>query len=181
MGWRTKAALIVVSAAVLVAPGSALATASIDAATNQYRASQGLPPLTTWSALQTVANRRVIEIQSSFAHPTNWQYLFDMLPSCTTGIGENIAFYTTGAEPAGWPVSAWIASDSHRTNMLRAWTWQASAMVAGPNNRTYAVQLFAKGCTSTPAPAPQPPAPQPPSGGGGAPIAPDLPDTSMAP
>lgn len=164
--------------------GQVTAVTSIDAATNQYRASVGLPALTTWSPLQTVANRRASEITANFSHPGDWQYIFNQLPSCVTGIGENIAYYTTGFEPAGWPVSAWIASPTHRANIVGTWSWQASALVTA-NGRTYAVQLFAIGCESGSAPAAsQPPAKAPvtQSKGASAPKAPatlSLPDTAM--
>lgn len=132
------------------------ANARIDSGTNAFRSSHGLPALTTWGPLEDVARRRAREITSNFAHPTNWQYLFDLLPGCLTGIGENIAYSTTSVYSDAWVVNAWIDSPSHRANMLGTWSWQGSATYVANDGRTYAVQLFALGCTETTQPKPQP-------------------------
>ena len=144
--------------------GPAMASADIDAATNAYRASQGLAPLTTRQDLENLAYLRAQQIAVTFAHPTSWQWMFDTIPGCESALGENIAYYTSGYEPAGWPVSAWINSPTHRANMLRGWTWQGSATFRA-NGNTYAVQLFAGACDN-----PTPPQP---------PILNEIPDTHM--
>lgn len=142
----TLATVIAVALMLTLAP-QAEGNATIDAATNNYRASQGLPGLPTWSALEQLAQLRAGETIINFAHPSDWQYLFDRLPSCVTGLGENLAYYSTGQIPAGWPVSAWITSPTHQANLVGTWDWQASA-TREANGLTYAVQLFAKGCSA---------------------------------
>ena len=171
------------AAAAIAAVLTATITASvdgnptIDAATNSYRATQSLPSLPTWDVLEKIAALRAGETILNFSHPSNWQYLFDLLPSCVTGLGENLAYYTTGQIPSGWPVTAWIASPTHQANLVGTWDWQASA-TRQSGDLTYAVQLFAKGCpaelqiTSDPARRAQPAKPAVP-----APLA--IPDTAM--
>lgn len=152
-------------------PVSAIADLAIDSATNQVRAQAGLSALTTSAALTSVAAIRVQQIVTNFAHPTDWQWMFDAVPGCESLLGENIAYYTTGAEPAGWPVSAWVASPDHYANIVGDWNYQGSALYRASDGRTYAVQLFARSCSVPPGPAPQPPA--------GPPIVPEIPDTHM--
>lgn len=144
MPFRIAAALLAVVLTLGIAP-SAAANATIDAQTNDFRAANKLPPLPTWDRLADLARMRATESTQNFAHPSDWGYLFDRLPSCVTGIGENLAYYSTGQEPAGWPVSAWADSPTHRANMVGTWDWQASATTTA-DGRTYAVQLFAAGC-----------------------------------
>lgn len=136
---------------------TATADAAIDSQTNAYRVSQGKTALVTTSSLQTVVNRRLQESITYWQHPTNWSPYFSMLPSCVTGLGENLAYITAGYGGSGWPVDAWIASPGHRANMLGDWHWQASAKATvwakSPatgkyGNFTFAVQMFAQGCYS---------------------------------
>lgn len=165
--------LIAATLSLILWTTSAAANVNIDSQTNAARAQYGLPPLTTSEAINSVAATRVQQITTNFAHPTSWQWLFDAIPGCESALGENIAYYTTGAEPAGWPVSAWMASPSHKANILNpGWNYQGSAMLLA-NGRTYAVQIFSKACAAT-QPAPPAPKPQPP-------IANEIPDTAMEP
>lgn len=154
-------------------PVSVLADAAIDSATNALRAEYGRAPLVTLGTLGSLAATRAQQISTNFAHPSDWQWMFNAIPGCEAAIGENIAYYTSGAEPFGWPVSAWAKSPTHFENILRDWTWQGSAVYRA-NGFTYAVQLFAKAC-SAPAPAPVP-APVPRTG---PPIVDEIPDTHM--
>lgn len=142
---------------VTVILSSATANATIDAQTNTVRAQHGLKALTTSSALTSVAVTRSHQISTNFAHPTDWQWMFNALGGCYTGMGENIAWWSpAGSQPASWPVSAWVASPEHLANILGVWDVQGSATYVGADGRIYGVQLFAKRCASTPAPAPQP-------------------------
>lgn len=170
MGTLRRMAAVAVTALLLIGSSPAMADTTIDAQTNAARATYGLPALGTGAGLTTVAATRVQQITTNFSHPSSWQWLFDAIPGCESALGENIAWYTAGYEPAGWPVSAWMNSSTHKANILNtAWTLQGSARLT-TNGRTYAVQLFSKPCTSTaPAPAPAPP------------IVDVLTDTSMSP
>lgn len=146
-----------------VSPAATLAeVVDIDSATNQVRAEYGLPALPSSAGLAAVAAIRAQQASVSFSHPDSYQWIFDYLPGCESLIGENLAYYTSGAEPAGWPVSAWMASPLHRANILGTWSWQGSAMLYS-GDRTYAVQIFALACQAG-APPPVPPV---------------IPDTSM--
>lgn len=170
-----------ITAAVLAAvlifglPATATADQSIDSATNDLRTSVALPALPSWNPLQAVAQQRAGEISANFAHPSDWQILFDRLPSCLTGIGENIAYSTSSAYSTAWVTGAWWASPEHHANIVGTWDWQGSATIVS-GDKTYAVQLFAKGCTSggdqlrVNNVAPAAPAP---------PVTPALPDTAM--
>lgn len=168
---RRALSLLLLSLAVLLAPQSALATAAIDAATNAYRASLGLPALATRSELEALALARAREVaaQGFLSHPTDWSRFFAAIPGCESAVGENLAYYTAGAEPAGWPVSAWVKSPSHDANLRRDWDWQGSAVVVS-GGYSWAAQVFAASCSAGPAPAPAPP-------GGGEP----LPDAALGP
>jgi uncharacterized protein YkwD len=153
---RRRVAAVAIALLILFLNGSqALGDAGIDSGTNAYRIQNGRPALATWLPLQTVADMRVIEISTVFDHVTNWQRLFDLLPNCLSALGENIGFRTSPADSM-WFVNAWIASPEHAANMLGwGWDWQASAIYVAPDGRTYGVQLFADGCTTSP-PVPVP-------------------------
>lgn len=174
------AAFIILFASVSVTA----ADATIDAETNSYRQSRGLAPLVTVAYLNDIAAVRANEIVSNFAHPTNWDYMWNMMPSCVTWFGENLA-WTTWERP-GWPVQNWIASPAHHANMVSDFTAQGSAIVR-VGDRTYAVQVFAKGCEGSAPAAPQTPvtAPAPPQVTQAAPTTQStapvtvLPDTAM--
>lgn len=151
-------ALVLAMLILIVAASRTHASESIDAGTNQIRVEHGLPALDTWQPLVALADLRAHEIVVNFSHPSSWQYLFDRLPSCVTGLGENLAWITEKADGA-WAVNAWYASPEHRANMLGQWNYQASQLLYA-NGRTYAVQLFAAGCTTRTAPTAVPaPAP----------------------
>lgn len=126
--------------------GTTQANAGIDAGTNQLRAENGLKTLDTWDPLVSLANLRAAEITTNFNHPSDWGYLFARLPSCVTGIGENIAYHY---DPVGDGefVQMWWDSPEHQANMLGHWSHQGSA-TATAGGRTYAVQLFTSGCTA---------------------------------
>jgi hypothetical protein len=128
----------------------------IDTGTNAHRISAGLPALTTWAPLQVVADKRAREISTDFNHHID--LIFPLLPSCVTGAGENIAWSDFDSPDF---VQIWWSSPEHRANMLGDWRYQASATYRS-GDRTYAVQLFARGCepapASTPASTPNAPA-----------------------
>jgi len=131
--------------AVLFGPADVLADPDIDTQTNAARAQSGLASLVSRADIAQVALTRAQQVTQVWGHPTDWQWLFDAIPGCERVLGENIASYTTGYEPAGWPVSAWMVSPGHRANILGGWTWMGSAR-AYANGKTYAVQIFAGAC-----------------------------------
>jgi uncharacterized protein YkwD len=119
----------------------------IDRQTNRFRVSRDLHRLRTSKQLWRVARTRVKQIAQpgGFHHPFDWGRLLGRLPSCVSGVGENIAYYSIGHEPKGFPVSAWKRSRPHRENMLGRWRWHASAVFKA-RGYTWYVQLFARGC-----------------------------------
>ena len=150
-----RTALIVLTTLLLL-PVPASAGFSIDADTNAQRTAYGLPALQTSSALSSLALIRAQQAVLNFDHPDNYQWMFDYIPGCEAALGENLAYYTTGAEPAGWPVANWMTSPSHRANILGSWSWQGSAILYS-GTRTYAVQIFGLACQSSQAPPVAPP------------------------
>jgi uncharacterized protein YkwD len=143
-------AAAVLAAFLVMVPSLALANVRTDRLTNNYRVTYNLKRLKSAdhdNALWRLARKRTYQIDDGhFAHRSDWQWFFNRLPQCAKGIGENIAYYSTGFEPYNWPFVAWRDSPDHRENMLGNWDWQASAIRADDDGHTYAVQLFLKGC-----------------------------------
>lgn len=188
MNDRTKARLLLAAALglMLAVAVTALAEANttIDSGTNQVRAAHNLAPLTTSAALTELAARRANELaaQGFLQHRS----LSREIGGCWELYGENIGYHTTGYYTDADFVSAWAASPDHYANMIGNFTHQGSATVEAADGRTYAVQLFLRGCTVTnPPPAPRqsapPPVVKPPTPGTPArPVVTQLPNTSVS-
>jgi hypothetical protein len=151
--------------------------ADIDSGTNDIRAQQGLPPITTSNLLTELAYARAAETVSDFSHDFWWWEV-----SGCAGIGENLAY--TSATDEAWPLRAWVASPDHYANILGDWDFMGSAEITSGGYR-YAVQLFGKNCGTAPPPPPPAPTPTPtpkpvvlqPTAAPPTPV--ELPDTSM--
>lgn len=152
---KMAAAALAAFLVVLSVAGPATANVRVDRMVNNFRVNHDLRRLKSAdheNQLWRLAFRRTYQIERNWGHRSDWQWFFDRLPRCATGIGENIAYYRLWGEPPPyrWPFTAWRDSPDHRANMLGNWTWQASAIRKvrnGDGSTSYwAVQLFLKGC-----------------------------------
>ncbi len=112
---------------------------------NQYRAAEGLPPLTYASHLYPAVKLRAQEIQQTWSHtrPDGRRYntaLTDCGLSLTGWHGENCA---KGYKDAKTMVEALMASDGHRKNILfPSYDCVGICVLDGPNGSYYMVQIF---------------------------------------
>jgi len=148
---------------------------------NDYRARNGVPPLTISPALTRAATWMANDLagRQNLAHTdslgrTPWQ----RMPDCGYSIpgGENLAAGTSRSG-AQWALDAWIASPSHRDVMVtRDFTTIGIARVYAPGSRYgwYWVTDFGYSGGEEAAPTPVPPAPTatPPAPAFAAPAAP---------
>ena len=115
--------------------------------TNVERAKNGLPALTQGGALvQTVANTRLSESSKYFSHTrpngSKFSSIAGEIGLTYAKIGENLAAGQTTPEQV---VSEWMASPTHRGNILDAdYTQICVAYGIGPDNLPYWVQTFYK-------------------------------------
>ena len=118
--------------------------------TNVERANYGLPELTMGGQLvQTVANIRLSESMSYFSHTRPDGRKFSSAAEDVglqyAKIGENLA---SGQVTPEQVVSEWMASTSHRANILDAnYTQLSVAYGIGPDGYYYWVQIFYKPLT----------------------------------
>jgi len=140
---------------------------------NEQRAAYGLSALEWSDAAYQVAQTRANEVLTTFSHTrpngTYFSTAFTEAGINYTFAAENIAYGYTTPESV---VSAWMASDSHRANILSAnVTYLGVAMVTGGANSPAWAQEFFSGTapsysyndyeeppleTSEPTPAPTP-------------------------
>ncbi len=115
--------------------------------TNVERANYGLPPLTAGSQLvQTVANIRLSESMRYFSHTRpdgrKFSTAAEDVGLSYLKIGENLA---SGQVTPEQVVSEWMASTSHRANILDSnYTQLAVAYGIGTDGYYYWVQIFYK-------------------------------------
>ena len=88
---------------------------------NAERAKAGLSAFTTNSSLTAAANKRAVEIKSSFSHTrpngSGFQTVLGEYSVSYRAAGENIAY---GQKTPQAVVTAWMNSQGHRANILNA-------------------------------------------------------------
>ena len=158
--WRVFVAAFLMAITVLVlAPtvsASASESGSIHSFLNQARAAAGLAPLTRNAPLDQVAANWANQLAASgqLAHNPGYSA---QIPGGWTNAGENVA----QGQPTGAAMhDAWMASSSHRANILGAFTDVGIAFIA-IGGTTWGVEVFAAYPGSAPA-APPPAAPAAP-------------------
>lgn len=147
--------------------GVARTALAVDCLTNAYRASVGLPALTTDARLAQAAQDHAADMAARgfYAHTTpdgvefsaritRAGYAWDVA-------GENIAHQSTTAREV---VSAWVASPPHRANLESTAFTQGGYGVVTSTDGTFWVQEFALPTPPTPAPAASPRPTATPSG-----------------
>ena len=158
--WRIfVAALLMAITALVLAPtasASASESGSIHSFINQARAAAELAPLNRDASLDQVAANWANQLAASgqLAHNAGYSA---QIPGGWTNVGENVA----QGQPTGAAMhDAWMASSSHRANILGAFTDVGIAFIA-VGGTTWGVEVFATYPGSAPA-APPPAAPAAP-------------------
>ena len=151
--WRIfVAALLMAITALVLAPtasASASESGSIHSFINQARAAAGLAPLNRDASLDQVAANWANQLAASgqLAHNAGYSA---QIPGGWTNVGENVA----QGQPTGAAMhDAWMASSSHRANILGAFTDVGIAFIA-VGGTTWGVEVFAAYPGSAAAPAP---------------------------
>ena len=122
-------------------PGTSLTgqAAEVVAQTNQERAKMGLSQLTVSSELTRAACVRASEIVQTFSHTrpdgSSWT------TASSQARGENIA---KGQQTVDKVMAAWMSSQGHRENILRASYGSIGVCALKVGNIMYWVQLFGK-------------------------------------
>lgn len=110
---------------------------------NQERTNQGLSALTTDSSLTAAANKRAVEIVSSFSHTrpdgSSCFTVFDEFGISPQTGGENIAY---GQKTPAEVVEGWMNSQGHRENILNPKFTKLGVGVHTQNGVIYWSQLF---------------------------------------
>ena len=126
------------------APHSAAFAAEVLRLTNVERARHNLPPLSgANSGLNSAAQRRAVEIATSFSHTrpngSAWSTVLNEFPvGNRIASGENIA---RGQTTPAQVVAGWMASPGHRENILRPFTHLGVGVYRRGNTYHWA-QLF---------------------------------------
>jgi uncharacterized protein YkwD len=129
--------------ALAVAPAAA-SDAGLLSLVNQYRASQGLGPLTSTASLNAAAASHAQDMTSNgfFSHTGSGGSTVGSrtrAAGCSwSGVAENIAQGQTAPSAA---MTTWINSDGHRRNLLGPYTQFGEARIGN----TW-VTVFASGC-----------------------------------
>lgn len=117
---------------------------------NSYRSAAGLSSLKYSSAMQKAADTRAKECASSFSHTRpdgskSYTALTERGLSFTA-FGENLfAASGMGSVSAEYVVEQWMASSSHRENILKDGYTHMCIGTASQGNEIYVVQLFGAG------------------------------------
>jgi len=151
------AALILFSTLVSAAPASAAPADDLVSLANQARASAGLGPLGRSGQMDATAHDWANQMMAAGAI-SHRSSLAAGVPGGWSSLGENVAHSYGGASQMH---SGWMASAGHRANILGDFTTIGVGFVAGPDGRTWGVQIFGKYGASVPAPAAAAPAPAP--------------------
>jgi uncharacterized protein YkwD len=127
-------------------------------ATNAYRISLGLTPLTIDSTLDDFASQRAVEIVSYFSHQYWWSEQV-----CWKAMGENLAMANdaiiqpTGLSIQDYFINLWSNSPDHNKNMTGNYTHIGTAIHTVEDTH-FAVQIFWLPCDAG---SPVPPTPAP--------------------
>lgn len=122
---------------------------ALSAAVNAQRADHGLPPLAVSARLERAARRhsRDMAEQSYFDHTApDHRTPADRVHEAGISyrlVGENIASLEEARDPAGECVAAWMASPSHRENILnRLFTHTGVGVWVSSGGKVLVTQLF---------------------------------------
>lgn len=110
---------------------------------NQYRAENGLAPLTLNESLSQISEVRSREIEVSFSHTRPSGTIDDLFAQYGYNWGfraENIAVGQTSAEDV---MTAWMHSEGHKRNILSKDATEIGIGYYVNNNRPYWTQTFA--------------------------------------
>lgn len=110
---------------------------------NEYRASNGLSPVSLDNAISSAADIRAKEIVRSFSHTRpDGRSCFTVLSEngiSYNGAGENIAY---GQDTPKEVMTAWMNSQGHRANILNSSFTKLGVGIYSSGGTVYWVQLF---------------------------------------
>jgi uncharacterized protein YkwD len=114
--------------------------------TNEFRASQHLPPLTWNDGLSLIGKGHSEDMANGrvpFGHQ-GFNNRFRTFPfRFTRGGAENVAMNAGLADVGKVAVDGWINSPGHRKNMLGNFNYSGIGVTQGPQGAWYLTQLFA--------------------------------------
>ncbi|NJL83177.1 MAG: CAP domain-containing protein [Chloroflexaceae bacterium] len=115
---------------------------------NQYRRSQGLPPLQIHPAIVEQArnhSRRMAQGQANFSHVGFEGRIQAIAKSLTyRSAAENIAFNQGYSDPASQAVQGWLKSPGHHKNIVGNFTLTGVGVAQNSKNEYYFTQIFLK-------------------------------------
>lgn len=151
---RQAIASFIVLFALLAGLPSAAATGE---SINSYRTSSGLPPVELHSGLASLAREhaQAMADQGRLFHSSNLGGRVGSVVPDWSAVAENVGTGRSMQEID----EAFMASSSHRANILGDFTLAGVGAVTDAHGKLWVTQVFAR----TPAPAPPPPPPPPPA------------------
>lgn len=135
---------------IVTAQASAPSTTAVEQATftkiNQYRASKGLPPLTT-NAKITEQARAHSQAMASGRVPFSHNGFDQRVKAIATvvaysGAAENVAYNQGYTDPASQAVQGWIKSTGHRTNIEGRYDLTGIGVAKNAKGEYYFTQIF---------------------------------------
>lgn len=115
---------------------------------NEYRQSQGLPPLELVPVISEQArdhSREMAENPNTISHRKFDDRISDIRKQLSfSGASENVAANLNYPEPGIQAVEGWIKSPSHRKNMLGDYTQTGIGVYKTENDRYFFTQIYWK-------------------------------------
>lgn len=111
---------------------------------NQYRASKGLPPLSTnprMSEQARIHSQNMASGKVSFGHQGFGQRVTAVAIPYSS-VAENVAYNQGYSDPATVAVQGWIQSSGHRQNMEGNFNLTGIGVATNANGQYYFTQLF---------------------------------------
>ncbi|MGI8999879.1 MAG: S-layer homology domain-containing protein [Candidatus Limnocylindria bacterium] len=146
---------VVMAATILSAtapPVAAVGGSTLVAASNAYRASNGLGPVGLNAVIDEIAVERSQQMARANAMEHNIEYVRSRLNQegiCWSAMAEIIAWNSTG-DYARFAEQWYTSTTGHREIMLGSYTHAGGGRERGSDGRYYATMVFVKLCGSTP-------------------------------
>jgi uncharacterized protein YkwD len=119
---------------------------SVNQQINQYRRSQGLPPLRLDSRISAIAlnhSQRMASKQVPFSHngfKSRYQQIAQVIRS--QGVAENIAYNQGSRDPVKTAVQGWLQSSGHHKNIMGQYQITGIGVAKNAGGEYYFTQLF---------------------------------------
>ncbi len=113
---------------------------------NQYRRSQGLPPLTLDSRISAIArvhSKKMADKQVAFGHSGSGSRYKEISKLISwRGVAENVAYNMGHQNPGNVAVNGWKKSPGHNRNMLGKYQVTGIGIAKNSKGEYYFTQLF---------------------------------------